>query len=134
MLPWSSGNPTASCTTLVIVDALSAGKSRERGSWTMWRPRRFPGATCSAIVTRSTSPFTSNLLADGTPPPPSRDGARLSVMDVHDHIGRVRNEGHALARAAENGPLDADVPGCPGWSVDTLLRHVGDVHRWAATI
>jgi uncharacterized protein (TIGR03083 family) len=55
-------------------------------------------------------------------------------MDVHDQIGRVRDEGHALARAAENGPLDAGVPGCPDWNVDTLLRHVGDVHRWAATI
>jgi uncharacterized protein (TIGR03083 family) len=32
----------------------------------------------------------------------------------------------AAARAA--GPL-AQVPGCPGWSVQDLLRHVGAVHR-----
>ena len=30
--------------------------------------------------------------------------------------------------------MDAAVPGCPGWDVDALLRHIGDVHRWAATI
>jgi uncharacterized protein (TIGR03083 family) len=55
-------------------------------------------------------------------------------MELHEQIGRVRIEGEALARAAEAGPLDADVPTCPGWNVDMLLRHIGDVHRWAATI
>jgi uncharacterized protein (TIGR03083 family) len=30
--------------------------------------------------------------------------------------------------------MDAAVPGCPGWDVDTLVRHIGDVHRWAAAI
>lgn len=46
----------------------------------------------------------------------------------------MRAEGEALARAAEAGPLDAPVPGCPGWDVEALVRHIGDVHRWAATI
>jgi uncharacterized protein (TIGR03083 family) len=30
--------------------------------------------------------------------------------------------------------MDTAVPGCPGWDVDALLRHIGDVHRWAAAI
>jgi len=30
--------------------------------------------------------------------------------------------------------MDAAVPACPGWDVDALLRHIGDVHRWAAVI
>jgi uncharacterized protein (TIGR03083 family) len=55
-------------------------------------------------------------------------------MDVSRQIARIRAEGEALARAAEAGPMDAAVPGCPGWDVDALVRHIGDVHRWAATI
>jgi uncharacterized protein (TIGR03083 family) len=55
-------------------------------------------------------------------------------VEIEDQVARVRSEGEALARAAESGPLDAAVPGCPDWNVDVLLRHIGDVHRWAATI
>ena len=55
-------------------------------------------------------------------------------MDIDDQIERIRGEGEALAQAAESGPLDASVPGCPGWDVEMLLRHIGDVHRWATTI
>jgi uncharacterized protein (TIGR03083 family) len=55
-------------------------------------------------------------------------------MDVEQQIERIRTDGEALARAVEAGPFDAPVPGCPGWDVETLLRHIGDVHRWAATI
>jgi len=55
-------------------------------------------------------------------------------VEIDQQIARVRTEGEALAHAAESGPLDAPVPGCPGWDVEALLRHVGDVHRWAATI
>ena len=55
-------------------------------------------------------------------------------MDVDQQIERIRVDGETLARAAEAGPLDARVPGCPDWDVELLLRHIGDVHRWAATI
>jgi uncharacterized protein (TIGR03083 family) len=55
-------------------------------------------------------------------------------MDVDHQIERIREDGETLARAAEAGPLDARVPGCPDWDVELLLRHIGDVHRWAATI
>ncbi|MHB8488820.1 MAG: maleylpyruvate isomerase family mycothiol-dependent enzyme [Candidatus Dormibacteria bacterium] len=55
-------------------------------------------------------------------------------MDVDHQIERIRADGEALARAAESGLLDAPVPGCPGWDVRRLLYHIGDVHRWAATI
>jgi uncharacterized protein (TIGR03083 family) len=56
------------------------------------------------------------------------------AMEFDQQIARIRGDGEALARAAEAGPLDARVPGCPGWDVEALLRHIGDVHRWAATI
>jgi uncharacterized protein (TIGR03083 family) len=55
-------------------------------------------------------------------------------VNVDDQIARVRSEGEALARAAEIGPFDAPVPGCPDWTVEVLVRHMGDVHRWATTI
>lgn len=55
-------------------------------------------------------------------------------MEVEQQIARIRADGEALARAAESGLLDAAVPGCPDWDVEQLLRHVGDVHRWAAAI
>jgi uncharacterized protein (TIGR03083 family) len=55
-------------------------------------------------------------------------------VDTNHQIARIRAEGAALAAAAESGPFDAPVPNCPGWDIDVLLRHIGDVHRWAATI
>lgn len=55
-------------------------------------------------------------------------------MDVDRQIERILADGEALAVAAESGSLDARVPGCPDWDVEMLLRHTGDVHRWAATI
>jgi uncharacterized protein (TIGR03083 family) len=60
--------------------------------------------------------------------------ATLAGMDVDQQIERIRADGEALARAAQSGPLDAPVPGCPGWDVERLLLHIGDVHRWSATI
>jgi uncharacterized protein (TIGR03083 family) len=55
-------------------------------------------------------------------------------MDIDQEVARIRAEGESLARAAETGPFDARVPGCPDWDVEALVRHIGDVHRWAATI
>lgn len=54
------------------------------------------------------------------------DGRRL--LDVLDREG---GELVAAVRAAE---LDAAVPGCPGWTVRDLARHVAWVYRWAALI
>jgi uncharacterized protein (TIGR03083 family) len=55
-------------------------------------------------------------------------------MDFEQQISRIQADGEALALAAEAGPFDAPVPGCPDWDVEALVRHIGDVHRWAATI
>jgi uncharacterized protein (TIGR03083 family) len=45
-----------------------------------------------------------------------------------DYLTALRREGDALAAAAE-AHLSAPVPSCPGWTVATLVRHVGRVHR-----
>jgi len=55
-------------------------------------------------------------------------------VDVASWLERITDEAEALARAAEAGPLDARVPGCPQWNVEALVRHMGDVHRWAGHI
>jgi uncharacterized protein (TIGR03083 family) len=52
-------------------------------------------------------------------------------MERAEHLARLREDGERLAEAAAAAGLDADVPTCPGWQVRDLLRHVGDVHRWA---
>ncbi len=48
-----------------------------------------------------------------------------------DHERIVGHEAAQLIAVARQGPLDAPVPGCPGWDVARLTGHVGRVHRWA---
>jgi len=55
-------------------------------------------------------------------------------LTTDDHLARLRAEGERLGRVATATPSDARVPGCPGWDMDALVRHIGDVHRWAAAI
>lgn len=54
-------------------------------------------------------------------------------MEVTEHIEALRREGSLLAEAASAAGLDAPVPHCPDWTVRELVRHLGGVHRWAAT-
>jgi uncharacterized protein (TIGR03083 family) len=54
-------------------------------------------------------------------------------MDVDRLIDALRDEGRRLAEAAEGQSLDVAVPTCPDWSLRDLVRHIGGVHRWAAT-
>ncbi|MEV8328708.1 maleylpyruvate isomerase family mycothiol-dependent enzyme [Kitasatospora sp. NPDC056731] len=53
-------------------------------------------------------------------------------MEITEHIDALRREGTLLAEAAARTDLAAPVPTCPDWSLNDLLRHVGNVHRWAA--
>jgi uncharacterized protein (TIGR03083 family) len=48
-----------------------------------------------------------------------------------DHERMIGHEAARLVAVARQGPLDAPVPGCPGWDVARLTGHVGRVHRWA---
>jgi uncharacterized protein (TIGR03083 family) len=52
-------------------------------------------------------------------------------VETARHIEALRREGELLASAAAATELDAPVPTTPGWNVRDLLRHIGDVHRWA---
>jgi uncharacterized protein (TIGR03083 family) len=53
---------------------------------------------------------------------------------IEEHIERLRIEGELFADVAAHSPFDARVPGCPDWDLEDLVRHLADVHRWAAMI
>lgn len=46
----------------------------------------------------------------------------------------LEKEGPTLGQVAGVVDPDAPVPTCPGWSAARLVRHLGQVHRWAETI
>ncbi len=48
-----------------------------------------------------------------------------------DHLAAILAETERFAALCETGPLDRDVPACPGWHLQRLAQHVGFVHRWA---
>lgn len=50
-----------------------------------------------------------------------------------DWIEVLEREGALLSAAARHDPA-AEVPTCPGWRVDDLLRHVSVTHRWCERI
>jgi uncharacterized protein (TIGR03083 family) len=52
-------------------------------------------------------------------------------MEVSEYIAAVTEHGTSLAEVAETIDLDTMVPTCPEWNVRDLVRHAGEVHRWA---
>lgn len=54
-------------------------------------------------------------------------------MKITEHLDALRREGVLLAEAAAGTDLSAPVPTCPDWRLTDLLRHTGQVHRWAAS-
>jgi uncharacterized protein (TIGR03083 family) len=55
-------------------------------------------------------------------------------MSVGDHIELLTAYGRRFSEVVTDSDFDTAVPGCPEWDVEALIRHLGDVHRWAATI
>jgi uncharacterized protein (TIGR03083 family) len=50
-------------------------------------------------------------------------------------LSLIDDRSAALRAAVSNAGLDAQVPGCPDWSVRDLVEHLGEVHRfWAAAV
>ncbi|WP_103351414.1 maleylpyruvate isomerase family mycothiol-dependent enzyme [Amycolatopsis sp. CA-128772] len=54
------------------------------------------------------------------------DNARLAE-GLHEHTA-------GLARAVEAADPDQPVPTCPEWPLRVLVGHIGQAHRWAASI
>jgi uncharacterized protein (TIGR03083 family) len=55
-------------------------------------------------------------------------------LTIDDHIGLLAADGRRFSEVAAATAFDTAVPGCPEWDVGALIRHLGNVHRWAATI
>ncbi len=55
-------------------------------------------------------------------------------VDRDTHVELFLNEAHGFVRSLGDADLDAVVPTCPEWNVRDLARHVGSLHRWAASI
>ncbi|MDX6245324.1 MAG: hypothetical protein QOE76_3047 [Frankiales bacterium] len=55
-------------------------------------------------------------------------------MDVVRTTDQLAAQGRLLVDAARRAGSRAPVPSCPEWTVADLLRHVGEVHRWAGAI
>lgn len=47
------------------------------------------------------------------------------------YLGAIEREGQLLTSAGERS-LGAVIPACPGWTVQTVLMHLGGVYRWIA--
>lgn len=52
-------------------------------------------------------------------------------METADYIAALRRDGLLLADAAAMHTFDVAVPTVPGWTAGDLVRHIGEVHRWA---
>jgi uncharacterized protein (TIGR03083 family) len=55
-------------------------------------------------------------------------------MDLNGYVAVLSGEAGVLAAAGEEAGHDAEVPTCPGWTVTDLVRHMGEVHRWATSV
>jgi uncharacterized protein (TIGR03083 family) len=53
-------------------------------------------------------------------------------MEIAEHITAVGREAKSLAAAAEQSRLDVPIPTCPGWNMRDLVRHLSEIHLWAA--
>ncbi len=53
-------------------------------------------------------------------------------MEIAEHITAVGQEAALFAAAAREGGLDTDIETCPGWSMRDLVRHLSEIHLWAA--
>lgn len=48
-----------------------------------------------------------------------------------DYLASLQSDMAALAAAGRTGPLDANVPHCPGWDLARLIGHLGRVYSMA---
>ena len=53
-------------------------------------------------------------------------------MEIAEHITAVGQEAKLFAEAAREGGLETDIDTCPGWNMRDLVRHLSEIHLWAA--
>jgi uncharacterized protein (TIGR03083 family) len=50
------------------------------------------------------------------------------------YAARIVDQTAQLTGVVDGADVASPVPGCPGWTLAHLLRHVGGTHRWAETV
>ncbi len=53
-------------------------------------------------------------------------------MEIDRHVAALEWEAQLFAGAARRTDLDAPVSSCPGWVMRDLVRHLAEIHLWAA--
>jgi uncharacterized protein (TIGR03083 family) len=51
-------------------------------------------------------------------------------LERTEALRSIAADAAVMAAAVAEGPLDAEVPGCPGWLLRELVTHTGRIHRW----
>jgi uncharacterized protein (TIGR03083 family) len=59
----------------------------------------------------------------------------MFAEDAKAAIAAIERDGERVLAALDGADLEAPVPGCPGWSLEVLVTHLGQVQRfWTAAI
>jgi uncharacterized protein (TIGR03083 family) len=53
-------------------------------------------------------------------------------VEIAEHIRVLEREAKLFAEAADAGGLDVPIDTCPGWTMRELVRHLSEIHLWAA--
>jgi uncharacterized protein (TIGR03083 family) len=53
-------------------------------------------------------------------------------VEIAEHITAVGQEAKLFAEAARKGGLEVVIDSCPGWNMRDLVRHLSEIHLWAA--
>jgi uncharacterized protein (TIGR03083 family) len=62
-----------------------------------------------------------------------RYGELMPLLSYDRYCDEILRQTSLLAAMVKDADLTAAVPSCPGWTAGRLLRHVGDLQRWAGT-
>jgi len=54
------------------------------------------------------------------------------IMEIARHVTAIEQEAQLFADAARRSGFDAAIPTCPGWDMRDLVRHLAEIHLWAA--
>jgi uncharacterized protein (TIGR03083 family) len=57
----------------------------------------------------------------------------MSMLSYDRYCDEIVVQADLLSSCLKGADLAVPVPSCPGWSAGRLVRHLGDVHRWAET-
>lgn len=53
-------------------------------------------------------------------------------MEIAEHIAAIASEGKLFAAAARQEGFETEIETCPGWNMRDLVRHLSEIHMWAA--